>query len=122
MFKVTFCLHRLRGMTREEFQTYWRDVHGPLLEQHKEALWLRRYVQTHTLPEGSVPNLEREGMPEVYDGITELWYDSREDYQAMIATPEGRKIAKILYEDTKKFIDNDRSTMFAGEEHILIDG
>ena len=31
MIKLTFCLRRLPHLTREEFQTYWREQHAPLV-------------------------------------------------------------------------------------------
>lgn len=122
MFKATFCLRRLPGMTREEFHRYWIDVHGPMVVKYKQVLGVRRYVQTHTLPEGSVPNLERHGLPEPFDGVAELWYDSKEAYLAALATPEGLKSARLLFEDGNKFIDGAKSSMFGGEEHVLVEG
>ena len=49
MIKLSFCLRRLPQLSREEFQRYWFDTHGPLVRKHAEALRIRRYVQTHTL-------------------------------------------------------------------------
>jgi hypothetical protein len=47
MIKLVFSLRRRPEMTREEFLTYWREHHGPLVSRHAEALRIRRYVQTH---------------------------------------------------------------------------
>ena len=49
MIKLSFCLRRLSPLSREEFQRYWFDTHGPLVRKHAEALRIQRYVQTHTL-------------------------------------------------------------------------
>ena len=49
MIRLTFCLRRLPSLTREEFQRYWLETHGPLVRKHAKALNLRRYVQLHTL-------------------------------------------------------------------------
>ena len=37
-------------LSREAFQAYWFDTHGPLVASVAEALQIRRYVQTHSLP------------------------------------------------------------------------
>ncbi len=117
MFKLTFCLHRLPNTTRAEFQKYWREVHGPMVAGNKEALGVRRYIQTHTLAEGSVPAVDNiKGVPDQYDGVAELWYDSREAYEATMTTPEGKTAGRALYEDGLKFIDMARSPVFGGEE------
>lgn len=44
MFKLTYCLRRKPGMTWDEFSTYWRDVHAPLVKERAEVLGIRRYV------------------------------------------------------------------------------
>ncbi|MFT5776135.1 EthD domain-containing protein, partial [Hyphomonas sp.] len=30
MIKLSFCLRRLPHLSREDFQTYWREQHAPL--------------------------------------------------------------------------------------------
>ena len=47
MLKFTMCLHRKAGMSREEFQAYWFDNHGPLVKSLAPALNIQRYVQVH---------------------------------------------------------------------------
>ena len=49
MVKLVFCLTRLPHLSREEFQRYWRERHGPLVRESAKALGIRRYVQVHTL-------------------------------------------------------------------------
>src|SRR5881409_1469797 len=49
MVKLVFCLHRLPALSREEFQRYWRERHGPLVRESAKALGIRRHVQVHTL-------------------------------------------------------------------------
>ncbi|MBI3993048.1 MAG: EthD domain-containing protein, partial [Candidatus Lambdaproteobacteria bacterium] len=90
MFKITFCLHRLPHMSREEFQKYWREVHGPMAVKHKDVLGFKRYVQTHALAEGSVPALDHlKDAPAQFDGVAEIWYESQHAYETRRATPEG---------------------------------
>ncbi len=50
MVKLVFCVRRKPELTREEFQRYWLDEHGPLVRSLREAQpGLRRYVQSHTI-------------------------------------------------------------------------
>lgn len=117
MIKLTFCLHRLPQLTRDEFQRYWHERHAPLVEKNRAALRIRRYVQLHT---AATPfnDAIREGRsaPEGYDGVAELWWDSVDDIQAATATPEGRAAGLDLLEDERKFIDLPRSPLFFGAE------
>jgi len=36
--KLVYCLHRLPHLSREEFQKYWREKHGPLVQKQKDNL------------------------------------------------------------------------------------
>ena len=41
--KLVFCVKRLPHLSREDFQKYWRDRHGPLVREAAPALAIRRY-------------------------------------------------------------------------------
>ena len=111
MIKLSFCLMRLPHLTREAFQTYWREQHAPLVRQHAEVLRIRRYVQSHTLPEAAQGPLRAvRRAPEPYDGIAELWFDSLEDIAR--DTPEVRAAGAALLADERTFIDHSRSPIF----------
>jgi len=122
MVKVAFCLRRLPALSREEFQRYWLERHGPLVRELAGTLRIRRYVQLHTGPQGVTDALRRSrGAPEEYDGMAELWWDSLEDLLAAGATAEGRNAGRRLLEDERRFIDLARSPMWVGEEHVLVE-
>jgi uncharacterized protein (TIGR02118 family) len=110
MVKLTFCLRRLPHLTREEFQRYWRDTHGPLVRAAAHAL-------EHPL---NVSLRGGRGAPEPYDGVAELWWDSVEDLAAAGATPEGREAGRRLLEDERRFIDLARSPLWVSEEHVVV--
>jgi uncharacterized protein (TIGR02118 family) len=122
MIKLTFCLRRLPHMSREEFQDYWLNRHGPLVRSQMKAMRVRRYVQTHSLgePALSAALVASRGAPEPYDGIAELYWDSREDLQAVGKDPAGREAGRILLEDERKFIDLANSPLWYNEEHEII--
>jgi len=121
MVKLTFCVRRLPHLSREEFQRYWWETHGPLVRQHASVLGIRRYVQVHALdsPLNEALRVSRQA-PEGYDGIAELWWDSVENLAAATSTAQGGAAGLALLEDEKRFIDHSRSPLWIGEERAVI--
>jgi len=121
MVKLVFSLRRKPELSREEFQTYWLETHGPLVRSHAEVLGIRRYVQVHALPEHlQLPVQTSRGAPPAYDGVAELWYDDLNAIGRAVSTQEGRAAALALLEDERRFIDHASSPLWFGEEHPLI--
>ena len=122
MIKFIYCLRRLPRLSREEFQRYWRETHGPLVRSHAGTLRIRRYVQVHTLDSPINDALrESRGTLEPYDGVAELWWDSAEDLVTAAASPEGQEAAQALLEDERRFIDLKGSAVWIGEEHPIVE-
>jgi uncharacterized protein (TIGR02118 family) len=124
MIKLVFTLRRREGMSREDFQRYWRDEHAPLVRRHAEALRIRRYVQVHTRETPLDEALVASRGPEepAYDGVAELWWESLDDLLAGYSTDEGQAAGAELLEDEKRFIDLTRSPLWLAEENVVIDG
>jgi uncharacterized protein (TIGR02118 family) len=122
MIKLVYCLRRLPEMSLEEFQSYWRETHGPLVRDRAAALGIRRYVQVHTLesPLNEAMRAARGSDPNIFDGVAELWWENAEAFSAGASTPEGRQAARDLYEDEKRFIDFSRSVAFVAQEHPFV--
>ena len=122
MVKLVFTLRRREGMTREEFQRYWREEHAPLLQRHADVLRVRRYIQVHARDTDldEAVSASRGSEPRFYDGVAELWWDSFEDLVAGYSTEEGLAAAGALLEDEQKFIDLPRSPLWLGEENVVI--
>jgi uncharacterized protein (TIGR02118 family) len=120
MVKLTFALVRRPEYTREAFLTYWFERHAPLVASVKEALRIRRYVQTHSLPDEISADIRRSrGGPEGFDGVAQLWWDSLDDVAAAMADPAGVEAGGRLLEDERKFIDLARSPLWWGEEKVI---
>lgn len=121
MIKLTFCLRRLPNLSREAFQTYWREQHAPLVAKHRAVLRIRRYVQMHSATT-ELNDLIRAGRnaPEMYDGVAELWWESFDELQTAMGSPEGQAAGLELLEDERKFIDLSRSPLFFGEEKTVV--
>ena len=121
MVKLVFCLRRLPHLSREEFQRYWRETHGPLVRTHAGALRICRYVQVHTLDDPLQDALRASrGGPEAFDGVAELWWESRTDFAAAIADPAGQQAARELLDDERRFIDLASSPLWIGEELPIV--
>ena len=118
MIRLEFVLRRKAGMSRRDFQQYWKDVHGPLVAQHSTTLAIHRYIQLHTLddPINEGLAIARGGMEPEYDGVAELWWKSPDDFAAF-STPEGQAAALELLEDEKNFIDLENSPLWFAHEY-----
>ena len=121
MLKLIFCLRRQPHLSREEFQRYWREVHGPLVRQQAAVLRIRRYVQAHTLTDPLNDALRAgRGSDEPFDGVAELWWDSRADLEAATGSEAGAAASRLLFEDERRFIDHAHSPLFVAEEKPII--
>jgi uncharacterized protein (TIGR02118 family) len=123
MIKLVFTLRRREGMTREDFQRYWREEHAPLVRRHAEVLRIRRYVQTYARDTDLDEALAgaRGSEPRTFDGVAELWWESFEDLVAASSSEEGRAAGQALLEDEQRFIDLANSPIWLGEENVVID-
>ena len=122
MVKLVFCCRRLPHLTRAEFQRYWRETHGPLVQRHADTLGIRRYVQTHTLDHPANAALaQSRDAPEAFDGVAELWWDDLDAFAAASGSPAGRAASRALYEDERHFIDHARSPLWMSEEHAMLE-
>lgn len=119
MIKIAVCMRRLPHLSREEFQRYWREIHGPLIVKHSASLRVRKYRQVHTL---DIPLLDKmrseRGTMEPFDGIAELCW---EDLNELEPTPDRIKSLKEIIEDEHRFLDLSQSSLLIGKEHVFID-
>lgn len=78
-------LRKKEGMTDQQFRDHWLTRHADLC---LKLPGMRRY---------SVNFVDRERFPKFgYDGFSELWFDSEEDLDAALASPEGRTLLADL--------------------------
>lgn len=120
MIKLTFCLHRLSHLSREAFQTYWRNEHAPLVTEHAKTLGIVRYVQTHaeTHEANEAIRASREA-PEMFDGIAEIFFEGWDSFFAAGQNPGFEMAAAALLEDERKFIDLQRSPLWFNQVHHI---
>jgi uncharacterized protein (TIGR02118 family) len=78
MFKIMILLTGRNGMTRGEFRDWMLGTHAPLV---RRLPGLRRFVVN--LPDEDAAR---------YDGVNEIWFDSRAAFDAAYATPAGEAV------------------------------
>ena len=101
-------VNRKAGMSVEDFQKYWREVHGPLCNA---AQAMRRYVQNHTRL-----SIYASGRTPAYDGVAMAWFDSMDALRAAAPTPEFER----LRADVENFIARDKSPFVLTQEHVIL--
>lgn len=117
MIKFIMCLCRHPKMTREQFQHYWLNEHGPFFQKHAGDMRAKRYVQSHTIDTPLNAELRKSrGMLPEYDGVAEVWFESEEDMIEAMSTPEGQKLSAALLEDEGNFVDHSKSSAFLVKE------
>ena len=114
------CITRHPDMTREEFQDYWLNKHGPFFKENASAMNANKYVQSHTLDTPLNDGLrESRGMPPEYDGVAEVWFESEAKLIEGMSSPEGQKLGAALHEDEQNFLDHSKSSAFIVREQEL---
>lgn len=108
MIKLIVMVKKKEGMTQEEFDSYWREVHGPLVRNNVPGLL--KYTQNHRI------DLNGEKSP--YDGIAELSFKDMDayNYQNEWYMSEG---GEILRNDIPNFMDPEMVTFICREELIF---
>lgn len=120
MIKFVMCICRHPDMTREQFQDYWMNKHGPFFMKNAADMRAKKYVQSHTVDTPLNEGLRSSrGMLSEYDGLAEVWFESEQDLMEAMSSPEGQKLSAALLEDEGNFIDHAKSSAFIVKEHEL---
>ena len=119
MIRLVFALRRKSELSLEEFQDYWRRKHGPLVASFAEDLNILRYVQTHTIEDGSNEKAQqaRGNMEPHYDGVAEVWWSTEDELEAAVASEAGKVAGAALLEDEATFIDLPQSPLWFAYEY-----
>lgn len=118
--RMTVGLIRLPTLTRAAFQDYWLERHAPLVRGLARTLGILKYVQLHSDPEDPGADARSPShWSSPYDGLAQIWYLSREAFDATMAEPAAREAAKLLRSDEGVFIDRQRSRRWWGVEHAI---
>lgn len=117
MIKLIMCLKRRSDISREEFQAYWKDQHGPFFMANAHVMRTKKYVQSHTLSSPLNKGMQASrGMLEAFDGVAEVWFESEQELMAAMGSTEMAELGPKLVADENNFIDHSQSSAFIVEE------
>jgi len=80
MFKAMILLKRKESDSMSDFENWWLNDHAPLA---KSLPGLKKAVFNLSSSDGGGE----------YDGISELWFDSKEHFERAYSTEHGQKVA-----------------------------
>lgn len=104
MYKVLIFLKRRAGLSRQDFIKHYETVHAPLAETHLKHLkrYTRRYVEWLSEPRSGVD----QGLD--FDVVTEMWFDSREEFNDAMAQISVPPASEELAADEDQLFDRSR--------------
>jgi uncharacterized protein (TIGR02118 family) len=114
VFKVIWLVKFRKDMDRDEVLRWWRGHHGDMAAKTPGMV---RYVQSHWLaPIDPATQMPIEGAEPQFDGHAEHWFETRETYEAAMASEEWKQ----TQEDGPGGFDS--STLVGGvvEQHEVI--
>ena len=103
MFKAIILLTRGTDQSPADFRRWWLEDHAPLARQ---LPGLRGLTFNLVAPDLNGPD------DPSYDGVSELWFDSREAFDAAYASELGKRVAS----DSLQHVSG-RLRLFV-EEHV----
>ena len=117
--RVFFPLRHQSHISEEEARHYWLTHHGPIVRSHGQATGTLCYRQVHRANSAIDEGLRsaRGTTVESYLGHAEAWVDRG----TAPRSEEARVANRAFIEDEHNFIDMQRSTIFFGKEHTIID-
>lgn len=112
------CLTRRTDLSREQFQDYWLNRHGPFFQENADVMRAKKYLQSHTIATPLNDGMrESRGMQPEFDGVAEVWFESEEDLVAAMSSHEGQQLSAALLNDEENFIDHSKSSAFIVREY-----
>lgn len=103
MIKSLTFLKRKAGITPEQFRKHYEEVHAPLASNYMPTAtrYFRRYITAEANPTvGNVTSLD-------IDVITELWFETREDFEKTMAIFASPEVRAIIAADEENLFDRD---------------
>jgi uncharacterized protein (TIGR02118 family) len=91
--KMVSFMQRAEGLTHEQFARHWTERHAPLALEHHPGLWnYRQHVVRRAFTPGG----------DAVDGIAELHFRSRDDFETKFFGGEASK--RAIFDDVARFM------------------
>lgn len=101
MFKVVGLIKRPEGMDFGAFKTWWLNEHAPKVKAWPGLVQYR--INLCTTPDQD------------FDGMAEVWFATREEMDAVFATPEGQR-ARVSASSGAASL-----SILLTEEHLIVE-
>ena len=118
--KLVALLKFRKGLSREEGIAYYEGRHVPLAERHL-GRFISGYRRSFVEPDAKFFPDHMEGTPPPmpnFDIMTEMWFDSREQFDAMSAALADPDIGAEIAADEENVFDRSAMVMFMVDERI----
>ncbi|MFG1610658.1 EthD domain-containing protein [Actinoplanes sp. NPDC049265] len=114
MIKASVHLFRRPDLSPDEFVSYWRDTHAPLLRSLPDfTSRVRRYTQQYRL--GDLPP----GLPLLgCDGVAEIWLDNPVDVIDMF---QSVAYQQTVAADEENFLDRSKTELLLTTEQSIVE-
>jgi uncharacterized protein (TIGR02118 family) len=112
MVKLIILCKRRADLSHEEFVWHWKHVHARLAREDQN-FWsrVRGYIQNDCLQPDGTP------ASDAWDGVVELWFDSREELDAAFS---GEETKRVLMADLQNFIDVNSVISVVTDENVIL--
>lgn len=118
MIKQVVFLKKRADMTMEEFMAYYENQHSQLAKRMGAKPSLpnaQRYVRRYLTPEKNP--LTGEVIHSGYDCIMEIWWNTREDFEAAMRGLSNPEFLQARLEDERKLFASNANPVCTVEEH-----
>jgi uncharacterized protein (TIGR02118 family) len=112
--KVIALLTMKPGITRQEFIDYYETRHSRLI--WSKFPWILEYRRNFIDLEGSIIAPQAKALD--FDVITELWFNSRADYDRMLDAHAIPEVGQAIAEDEANCFDRSKTRFFVVEERV----
>jgi uncharacterized protein (TIGR02118 family) len=102
MYKLIGLLKRPAGMSLEEFHHWWLNEHATLV---KRFPGLKKYIINLAM-----------SPDQRYDGMAEVWFDGKEDFEKIFSTAEGQAARQSATNHSQEI-----AILFT-QEHVIVEG
>jgi uncharacterized protein (TIGR02118 family) len=120
MKKILIFIKRKAGLTLNEFKVHYEETHVPLAIEL--CPFISQYVRNYVVPNAIYAPAHLPTAPDfvepAFDVVSEISFDTSEDYQRMVDTLSDSKMAKVLAADEERFMDRSKIVMYFVDEVI----